>query len=47
MTSMTDPTGRGQGFPTAPTILSEQEQQAIWFLGALMRIRADGSSTAA
>lgn len=46
MTSISDPTGRRQGFPTAPTILSEQEQQAVWFLGALVRVRTHGSTTA-
>ena len=46
MTSISDPTGRAQGFPTTPTILSEQEQQAVWFLGALVRVRTHGSTTA-
>ena len=46
MTSISDPDGRGHGFPTAPTILSEEEQQAVWFLGALVRVRVHGSSTA-
>ncbi len=46
MTSISEPTGRGHGFPTAPTVLSEQEQQAVWFLGALVRVRTHGSTTA-
>jgi quercetin dioxygenase-like cupin family protein len=46
MTSISDPSGRGQGFPTAPAILSEEEQQAVWFMGALVRVRVHGSSTA-
>lgn len=32
--------------PTTPTILSEQEQQAVWFLGALVRVRTRGAATA-
>ncbi len=45
MTSISDPCKGGQDFPTAPTILSEQEQQAVWFLGALVRVRTHGSTT--
>jgi|GEM_PF-3741307 len=45
MTSISDASGGGRGFPTAPTILSEQEQQAVWFLGALVRVRTHGSTT--
>lgn len=46
MTSIHDAAGGERGFPTAPTILSEQEQQAVWFLGALVRVRTHGSTTA-
>jgi quercetin dioxygenase-like cupin family protein len=46
MTSIPDQNRRGLGFPTAPTLLTEQEQQAVWFLGALVRVRTHGSSTA-
>ncbi len=46
MTSISEPTGAGQGVPASPTILSEQEQQAVWFLGALVRVRTHGSTTA-
>jgi quercetin dioxygenase-like cupin family protein len=32
--------------PSAPAILTPDIQQAVWFLGALIRVRADGNSTA-
>ncbi len=32
--------------PDVPTILTPGEQRAVWFLGALIRVRAGGSATA-
>ena len=32
--------------PNVPTILPPGEQRAVWFLGALIRVRAGGSATA-
>jgi hypothetical protein len=31
--------------PNLPTILTPEEQRAVWFLGALIRVRAGGNST--
>src|SRR4051794_33947413 len=33
-------------FPTRPTVLNAEEQRAVWFLGALVRVRASGNATA-
>ncbi|MDV3123934.1 cupin domain-containing protein [Mycobacterium sp. 21AC1] len=38
-------TFQGDGAPVAPAILTPETQQAVWFLGALVRIRASGDST--
>ena len=34
------------GFPTRPTVLGPEEQRAVWFLGALVRVRTSGDATA-
>ena len=31
--------------PDVPAILTPEEQRAVWFLGALIRVRAGGSAT--
>ncbi|MHC1558973.1 cupin domain-containing protein [Actinomycetospora sp. C-140] len=31
--------------PTAPTVLTAEEQRAVWFLGALVRVRTGGEAT--
>jgi quercetin dioxygenase-like cupin family protein len=41
LTFQRDPDG-----PSAPAILTPDVQQAVWFLGALIRIRAGGDATA-
>ncbi len=41
MTFQRDPDG-----PSAPAILTPDVQQAVWFLGALIRVRAGGDATA-
>ena len=35
-----------ENHPDVPTILTPGEQRAVWFLGALIRVRAGGSATA-
>jgi quercetin dioxygenase-like cupin family protein len=34
------------GAPTTPAILAPEAQQAVWFLGALVRVRTGGDATA-
>ena len=33
---------KNDGAPSTPAILAPQVQQAVWFMGALVRVRASG-----
>ena len=37
---------KNDGAPGTPAILAPQVQQAVWFMGALVRVRASGENTA-
>jgi len=37
---------KNDGAPGTPAILASQVQQAVWFMGALVRVRASGENTA-
>jgi len=37
---------KNDGAPGTPAILAPQVQQAVWFMGALVRVRASGGNTA-
>jgi len=37
---------KNDGAPGAPAILAPEVQQAVWFMGALVRVRASGENTA-
>ncbi len=39
-------TFHGNDEPAAPAVLTPEIQQAVWFLGALVRVRASGAATA-
>ena len=45
MACMTDLRGNSHSKPVMPAILSADVQQAVWFLGALVTVRADGKAT--
>jgi quercetin dioxygenase-like cupin family protein len=47
MRYMTDSAANRQSRPVNPAILSSDVQQAVWFLGALVKIRAGGDATGA